>query len=223
MILVEYNAYMSSLCKKEKNYGKEEKQLIKENHLMDRVYYINKCNSDKRHKYHLPISSYDIKPILVLKTAGLSDLAYTGVTIGVEVTEEEYKSMQIPYDRVYFLSKIRTDYYKRNIDNLFLMEQLSDIELCELEEEEVIYYMNHAKGIRYAKEHNFDGTISLTVINDEASKVKKYYVCDETYPENMESLISYLEINSTENYVEKELPSKKKKRNGKNSKKYNLV
>ena len=211
-VLIEYNAFIGALYKKEENIGKDEKDLMIEYNLANRVYAISQCGHLYRRKFNLPIGSYIVKPILVFKYGRLSELTYDSTEIiGIEVSKEELSDIKVPYSLIYEFNDIQGNICKRNIDNIYLMEKLSDLELNGLHNpEDISYYNQYSRGVRYVKEQNPDGTICLTAIHEDGGNLKEYYVCDETYPEGMKELISYLKVNSRETFSEESLPERQK-------------
>ena len=123
------------------------------------------------------------------------------------------EKLNVPFSSVYILeqSMDRGAFYKRTVDNIYLMESLDNEELNTLSKEESTYYNNFVNKPKFAKEVNEDGTISLVALHDENSNLKKYVECDENYPESMAELISYLKVNSKENFVAEDLPLRAKK------------
>jgi hypothetical protein len=213
-IFVEYNAYLSDLYKREENVGKSEKELILENKLYERAYTVTKCGPRSRQKLNLDYTPYYVKPVLSLHGNKLSDIAYfNDDCIGILVNENELETLNVPFSSVYILeqSMVRGAFYKRTVDNIYLMESLDNEELNTLSKEESAYYNNFVNKPKFAKEVNEDGTISLVALHDENSNLKKYVECDENYPESMAELISYLKVNSKENFVAEDLPLRAKK------------
>lgn len=210
-LLVDYTAYLSELFKLPENIGKTEKDLIRENNLYVRAYYIQKCGAKICRKCSIPRNSYQIFSILKLNNTTLSEEE----NVAVSITEEELQTLNIAPSNVYELERTHLDgYYTRQFDNVYLMEELSFEEAMSLDsEEDCSYYNNFAsKGVRYVKKQNADGTVSLVVLHDINSKQKTYFKCDEDYPENLKEIVSYLKINSKETYTEEELPTRSTKR-----------
>ena len=71
---------------------------------------------------------------------------------------------------------VRGAFYKRTVDNIYLMESLDNEELNTLSKEESTYYNNFVNKPKFAKEVNEDGTISLVALHDENSNLKKYFL-----------------------------------------------
>ena len=211
-IFVDYNSYLSNLFKLKENTCKGENDLLIEYQIYKRVYNIEKCGLKVCHKLRVPINTYFLKPILFNRYRYLSEC---GEQIVVEVTKEELAHLSIAFSDIYELENTSyNNYFIRNVDNLYLIEEIKIEELIKLADKEAFNYYNEVSvnQIKYVKEYDENNKISLVAIHDINNQSQKYFQCDEEYPEVLKDKISYLKIDSKEKYVEEELPERRNKK-----------
>ncbi len=215
-MFVDYMAYLGNLMQLDENKGLTEKELNKKYNMYERINILTKCSNTYRQKLSLPVGTYQIKPLLHLNNHYISEKTLEeNEIVAIEVNQNELNNVKIPYNLIYVLNMLNKDYYKMKLYNIFTMNKLTDFELENIDDEDVVnYYLKYAKGILYSKEINEDGTISLVKIHNSAEKITNSnlcYICDGKYPDKMAEMISYLKEQTNGHYVQNELPEKNKK------------
>ncbi len=207
---IEYMAYLGQLMKKEENKGKSEKQLIAEHKLYNKLYKVIKCGSLYRQKLKLPLGTYCISEMINFN-GNISELTDVfNETIMVEVSKKELETLNVPYTSIYEFESLNDNkHFKRKNENLHLIKALSAEEIFYLNANNQSYYLKYAQGPLYKQEITEDKKISLTRIYDPKEIEEGYYICDEDYPEELEEIISYLEMSSDYTFIPKDLPKKK--------------
>lgn len=207
-ILIEYISYLSYLFKLKENKNLTENAIARKYKLNENSYIITKCNLSTRRKFNLPQDTYELKAILSLKARSLSELTDDfKIIIAIEVSEEQKNQIVVPYSAIYELENvINTKYFQRNIDNIYLIEKLSQEEITSLEERSFNYYQQSALKTKYAMEELEDGTISLVTIHSDNNNIKEYYLCDEYYPDELKDRIYYLTVSSKDKFKKENLP-----------------
>lgn len=213
-IFVEYMAYLSYLMQMDENIGLNEKELIYKYKLYDKVNILIKCSNTLRHKIKAYSPVYKIKPLIHMKDKYISDLTKSDDIVTLEITKKELENLEFPINVIYKLHNFKNNYYIQEINNIFIMKRLSELEINSLDNQELKYYEKFSKGILYAKEIEEDGNIYLTKLHNpvgeylENSNHELCYVIDEDYPNSFLENVEYLKGKEDGSYTKAMLPIK---------------
>ena len=128
-IFVEYMAYLSYLMQMDENIGLSEQELIYKYKLYDKVNILIKCSNTLRHKIKAYSPVYKIKPLIHMKDKYISDLTKSDDIVTLEITKKELENLEFPINVIYKLHNFKNNYYIQEINNIFIMKRLSELEI----------------------------------------------------------------------------------------------
>ena len=208
-VIVEYNAYLGHICTKEENVGKDELELAREYNLRDRAVLISKCGVNIRKKLKLGSNSYFLEPVLRMKSRYLSDVAYGEESV-LGIISDEKEAKDIPFTNIYELEQINNHgIYRRSIEDIYLLEELSEEEQISLDEIEIEDYLKVENAQRYTLEVASEDKYTLTSLHTNNTNLKSYFKVDDDYPESLKELVRFYKAVAPGVYEKKELPERK--------------